>query len=250
MWLKLFKNSRDYKTSPIFDPLEWEKKVAKLDWHLEVPALMKELSKLHDHDRAMYDRTIDQIYTFFERQLKQDKVALATTGEAYDTARQPIDTIIIHHTSQKPGLTKDRLSALDLFRLYAPQYAVKEPVVGVYSGHFRYGIQVFWPYHWIVRRNGTCERLLEDREVGWQAGNWDVNCKSVAIVLDGDYEDSEPSEAELRAIVKLIKENYPDVPRDNILGHCEVNKKTACPSRRFMGDDTHKGWKDRLLAMI
>jgi N-acetyl-anhydromuramyl-L-alanine amidase AmpD len=77
-----------------------------------------------------------------------------------------------------------------------------------------------------------------------------VNCRSVAIVFDNDYEDSEPSEVEFQGVAKLIKEKYPQVSKDKIIGHCEVNIKTTCPSKNFLPKDTHKGWKERLLDML
>jgi hypothetical protein len=157
------------------------------------------------------------------------------------------------------GLKKERLSAVELVRLYAPQYAGSGPTYDahknilhepIYSGHFRDGVQVFWPYHWIVRTDGTVERLLEDDEIGWQAGKWEVNCKSVAIVFDNDYDDSEPSQAELQAVARLIKGEYPQVPKEGIIGHCEVNLKTTCPSNNFLSKDTHKGWKENLVDLL
>jgi|GEM_PF-2098109 len=51
---------------------------------------------------------------------------------------------------------------------------------------------VFCAYHWLVYMDGTMERLLQDNEVGWHAGKWDVNCKSVAICLDDDFENLAP----------------------------------------------------------
>ena len=120
----------------------------------------------------------------------------------------------------------------------------------LYSGHTRDGKQVFYAYHWLIRNDGRVERLLNDNETGWHAGNWGVNCKSVGIALDNDYTNSRPSDIELKAIAKLIKENYPSVPKQNIFGHSEVNKNKACPSKLFLSNDSIKGWKDDLLARI
>ena len=175
-----------------------------------------------------------------------------TAGKDFD-ADASRSTIVIHHTSMKPCLTHERLSGNRAVRLYAPQYAGSGPTYDthknilnepIYSGHFRNGIQIFWPYHWIIRCDGKAERLLEDNEIGWQAGNWDVNCRSVAIVFDNDYEDSEPSEIEFEGVAKLIKEKYPQVSKDKIIGHCEVNIKTTCPSKIFYQKILTKGGRN------
>ncbi len=244
---------------PIFNPEDWKEKIKYPHWYTEVPGVFKELVQLHAENRAEYERVKEQIYDFFEDQLRKGAVALGQTGKNLDAERKPIDTVVIHHTSMKPGLTKERLSGIDLVRLYAPQYAGKGPTYTahkeikdrpVYSGHFRDGVQVFWPYHWIVRTGGICERLLEDSEIGWHAGNWDVNCRSIAIVFDNDYENSEPSDVELAAVASLIKDTYPQVLKENIKGHCEINTKTTCPSKNFLSvDNKHPGWREKLVYL-
>ena len=107
-----------------------------------------------------------------------------------------------------------------------------------------------------MRTDGAMERLLNDDEIGWQAGDWGVNCRSVAIVLDNDYENSSPSTKELEVVASIIKENYSFVPKENIIGHREVkrtarlSKYTVCPSNLFLSKDGERGWKEELISMI
>ncbi|MFA6554375.1 MAG: peptidoglycan recognition family protein [Candidatus Paceibacterota bacterium] len=242
-----------------FNISEWKIKIKNPHWYKEIPQVLKDLSRLHDMDRPAYEKQKERVYDFFEEQLILGNVALGKEGKNFDEERKPIDTIIIHHTSSFPGLTKERLSAIELVRLYAPQYAGKGPTYDankeikdnfIYSGHFRNGLQVFWPYHWIVRKDGKCERLLNDDEIGWQAGNWDINCRSTAICLDDDHENGVPSQIELEAIAGLIRKKYSNVSKDRIFGHREINPKTTCPSEFFLSTPEKKGWKDTLLGMI
>ncbi|MDE2232740.1 MAG: hypothetical protein KGJ90_01225 [Patescibacteria group bacterium] len=51
-------------------------------------------------------------------------------------------------------------------------------------------------------------------------------------------------------MAKLISNNYPQVPKESIIGHCEVNKNTTCPGERFLPSLTDKGWKEKLLSLI
>ena len=80
-----------------------------------------------------------------------------------------------------------------------------------------------------------------------QAGDWEVNCRSVAICIDDDLSISEPTDVILEAVAELIKDNYSNVPRENILGHREVNLKTECPGNLFLGPN---GWKDKFLKIL
>lgn len=233
----------------------WASIIAKPDWYLTIVPEIEEIRKEYeDKSEAEQDAVKKELYDFFELHLRNGDIALEENPPNTDKERKPIDTIVIHHTSNPSGMSRDRLSGMELMRLYAPYF--HEPKIEadkwmkgkpIYSGHARNGKQVFWPYHWFIRKNGDVERLLEDNEIGWQAGNWDINCRSVAVCFDGDYENGRPSDAELQAAVRLIKEQYPHILRENILGHREVNPKTTCPSNLFLPSSANKGWKIDLL---
>lgn len=228
---------------------KWDSVIKKPDWYFELVPEFQKLIALHDEDRQTYESLKEEIYSFFEHALIADDISLGQGGENWDKERKSIDTVVIHHTSNLPGLSETRLSAIELVRLYAPFYFSPYPeenlkIKGkpIWSNHLRNGKQVFWPYHWSVKEDGSCERLLLDEEIGWHAGNWDVNCRSVGLCFDGDFEVTRPSDLMLQAAAKLINENYPGA---NVIGHSEVNTKTTCPSTLFLN-----GWKKDLLALI
>lgn len=240
-----------------FDEKEWAEKIRNPLWYTEVPLMMKKMAELRKANEDIFEEEKERIYSFFEKQLALGGVALGGAGKDFDNERKEIDTIVIHHTHGEIRITKERLSAMELLRLYAPffadpTYETDKEIKGqpIFSGHFREGKQVFYPYHWIVRKNGESEQLLFDNEIGWHAGNWEVNCRSVAIVFDGNYENSAPSQIELQSAVKLIKEKYPIVSRGRIFGHREINSKTTCPSNLFLSEGDRKGWKEDLLKLL
>lgn len=235
---------------------EWEQLLQDPLWYVSLASAFRELATLRQTDPSRYETLKEEIYDFFEGCLLSDTVALGDTGKPWDTERAPIDTVIVHHTSNLPGMRATRLSAIELIRLYAPHFAnppeEDKEIAGqpIYSGHFRDGKQVFWPYQWLIRSDGRAERLLHDTEIGWQAGKWSVNCRSVALCFDGDFEHSMPSEIELRAAAAIIRNQYPAVSKDRVWGHCEVNTKTTCPSTHFLGTENQDGWKAKLLDLI
>lgn len=238
----------------LFEVKEWQRLIEQEDWYLRVPALLESLTELKNRDQKLYENEKAKILDFFVTSLANNKVSLGTSGEDWDKQRKTIDEIVIHHTGSEPGMTKDKLSVLELLRLYAttyanPAYKEDEHIKNtpIYSNHFRGNKMVFWPYHWIIRKDGTVERLLLDSEIGWHAGDWDVNCRSVAIVLDNDYENGSPSKKEINAIAQTIIKHYPDIKPENVVGHREVNPKTVCPSNKFLGKD---GWKKSIIAAV
>ncbi len=227
----------------------WEEIIHDPLWYKTIVPEFSGILALRNKSRKAYKEARDLAYSFFESHLLNGTIALGKTGTKWDAERKPIDTAVIHHTSNPPGITPLQISAIELIRLYATQYAKKEVAEPIYSAHFRDDIQVFYPYHWLVRRNGQTEQLLLDHEIGWHAGDWDVNCRSIAICLDDDLENRRPTGKQLAAVARLISQ-YESISKEGVLGHCEVNSKTTCPSKRFLSREEKPGWKEDLLAML
>jgi hypothetical protein len=235
----------------------WERLIENPQWYLRVvPELDVFRATIQGESTEVHHEFKESVYHFFEYHLKRGDIALGADRNDADVERKLIDTVVIHHTSSPPGLRPERLSAIELVRLYAPYYAHPTRQEDGYlhgeaisSGHARKGRQVFWPYHWMIRKDGTAERLLYDSEIGWHAGDWAVNCRSIAIALDNDYEHSSPSLTELRSIAALVGQ-YPHVSITRIVGHREVTRKTVCPSELFLDAPGRSGWKSRLLRLV
>ncbi len=188
----------------------WQKLFKNPDWYVSViPEVQASREKLaNEMERETFKK---ELYNFFEEHIKKNNIAFEKNPPDTDRERKLVDTIVIHHTSNPPGMSKERLSAIELIRLYAPYFyepktEANKSMKGrpIYSGHARNGRQVFWPYHWFIRKDGSAERLLEDGEIGWHAGNWDVNCRSVAICFDNDYEDMRPSGTDGRSVASAL----------------------------------------------
>lgn len=236
----------------------WSRILGTPLWYVSVaPEIKTYLTQIEAKPEVIRDQCKSALYDFFEEHLRTSTIFLGKGLAGADAERKRIDTVVIHHTSQPPGLRPIRLSAIELIRLYVPYFANPtdprdidwrgQPIA---SGHERSGFQVFWPYHWIIRGDGTAERLLYDSEIGWHAGDWDVNRRSVGIVFDDDLESREPPEIQLRSAADLIAKRYRSVPASRIFGHREITTKTECPSRRFLAGKWGDGWKSKLLEHV
>lgn len=226
-----------------FDEGRWRGALQRLDWPQvlgeEFKALVKQAGALPEAEGAVIKQAVRG---FFAERLERGEVALAETGLDLDAERLPIDTVVIHHTSAEPGYKLPYLNAVHLLNLYVPHAGAE----GVWSGHFdAVGRQVFYGYHWLMRMDGKAVRLLRDEQIGWQAGNWEVNRRSVAICLDNDYEARDPAPEVLGAVARLIRTQYSRVKIERVVGHREVNVRTICPGNGFLD-----GWKERLIASL
>jgi hypothetical protein len=236
---------------PDFQPAYWEKKFRVPNWYEQLEDELTSFILTTVHDDPTLKAWRRQVYDLLGEMLEQGEVPLAIDGPDLDCERQPLDTIIIHHTETDPQISLAALSAIGLLRQYGFQYlqndVLDRPVRGepVWSGHFRAGRMVFFAYHWLIRPDGTCERLLEDRAIGWHAGNWEINTRSIGLALSGNYEHATPPTTQLTAATYLIKTHYPSIPPERILGHCEVRADATCPGERFLSE-----WKAQILQHI
>lgn len=237
--------------------MRWDRVIACPDWYLivipEVEALLQRCDGMSETERAAFKQAL---YDYFETRLAKDAFALGRGNHGADDERKGIDTIVIHHTSNAPGLSPARLSAIELMRLYAP-YFVNPPEKEcalrgnpIFSGHERGGRQVFWPYHWLVRTDGRCDRLLGDHEIGWHSGDWDTNRRSIGIAFDDDLELKRPTRQALASVAALIQEQYGNVTVARVIGHREVKGRTSCPSNLFLDHASGPGWKRDLVKMM
>jgi hypothetical protein len=238
-----------------FDTARWQEIIQQPDWYIQ---LYPELQALHQQwapDSQEAHDSKQAVRHFFESALLSGEIALGESGQDLDAQRQPIDTVVIHHTSSKPGYTLPYMNAVQMLNVYVPYFndptqSGEELLKGqpLWSNHIRDGRPVFYLYHWLIRMDGTAERLLKDRELGWHAANWEINCRSVGICLDNDYENQDPTPEVVQGLATFIQQHYPHIAPERIFGHGEVSLKampTICPGTNF----TH-GWKLDLLALL
>jgi hypothetical protein len=226
-----------------FDEAYWSEAIEQPDWYLEFNGFAKKARLKSESETKDQKKLNKKVRHFFESALLEGRVNLADSGYNFDSERQPIDTIVIHHTSAKPGYKLNFLNAVQLLNIYVPGYAEgKERGQPIWSGHFHKGKQVFWGYHWLMRMDGSFERLLQDDQIGWHSGNWDTNRRSIGICLDNDYEKRNPTDEILRKLAGHIKQKYPDIKPIDIIGHCEARQDTICPGGHFLDV-----WKPKLL---
>lgn len=237
-------------TGLCFDENIWAKLIKQPLWYLDMAKFLKQAAKAMADDSTEYIELRQCIRKFFEQQLTAGNVALAIDGPNLDKDRLPIDTVVIHHTSAQPGYSLAYMESVQLLNIYAHHYANNKykderglKTQAIWSGHFRAGKQTFLAYHWLMRMDGSFERLLDDHQIGWQAGNWDINKRSIAICLDNDYENHDPTTEILQKLANHIKAHYPNVNSARLIGHCEARRGTICPGTNFLD-----GWKSNLLS--
>ena len=232
----------------------WNNALKKDNWYELIADDFKRIeniaSKVSDYTKRK--RIKREAYQLVEKAVKEGGIALAIDGPNLDEERKLIDTIVIHHTKNRPSMTLERLNAIQLIRIYGMYYAnPTDPRESyfkgkpIWSGHFFKGEQVFWGYHWLIREDGLAEHILDDKYVGWHAGNWDVNTRSIGICIDDDLSEKEPNINVINSIADLIRLKYSHIDHQNIVGHLDININTDCPGHLFYED-----WRLKIIDRI
>ena len=128
--------------------------------------------------------------------------------------RDVTNFIVIHHTG---GAAGDDFSAEEIHDLHCHQ------------GWAGCG------YHFIVRKNGNIEIGRPVWAIGSHA--YGFNAQSIGIHIGGNFEEEEPTAAQIESAAMLIAElcvEY-DLPidREHVLGHYQLNA-TACPGKNVI----------------
>lgn len=230
----------------VFNYSYYSKILKQPDWYLKLERVFEHYFFLIPPKE---ERTEDQtnfrkaFITLLEEKLEAGEIALGSNVD-FDSSRKNIDTVVIHHSSMDSEISLAKINAFQLINLYARTFLMKSkdfygcPVT---SGHYYDGNQIFIAYHYIIMPNGTMINPLKDEYIGWHCGNWDYNCRSIAICFHDDLNEREPTDAAITSALKIIKKYKPK----EILGHREILSSTICPGNKFLGES---GWKNKLVA--
>jgi len=172
----------------------------------------------------------------------------------WDADRKPFGMVVIHHTATSPTTTSEEIDVIQKERLYVPRYrSGGGPFVKglpIHSGHVVDGKERYIGYHHLVYSNGKVTTELSPLvkisdawyidHVGWHTGKWEVNCRSVAICLVGDFSDKEPPDVQLQATAGLIAYYRSLNPRMTVTSHGD-HTKTECPGK------TWRIWREKIM---
>ena len=142
--------------------------------------------------------------------------------------------IVIHHTASSNG-----------------------SVESIHETHLGKGWQGIG-YHFVIGNgngmgDGSIEETFRWREQmhGAHAGKDEYNQHGIGICLVGNFEETDPSSAQLAAVKRLIgvlKTAY-QIPTSNVIGHRDV-KATACPGSNFPMDEVASTSYGTVLAEL
>lgn len=92
-------------------------------------------------------------------------------------------------------------------------------------------------YHYFIESNGRIRKGRNERTAGTHTKAGGMNFKSLGICLAGNFNEEEPTEAQLTSLEQILKSlaaKY-KIPKTRILGHLEApGAVTQCPGQHLL----------------
>jgi hypothetical protein len=86
-----------------FDKASWLEAIKRPNWYIRFNDFADKAKLKTESDSKSQEELNKQVRHFFEGALQSQQVSLGSDGHNFDSERQPIDTVVLHHTSAKPG---------------------------------------------------------------------------------------------------------------------------------------------------
>ena len=186
------------------------------------------LGKNHEYVNFLYE-TENKKYKLDElsaiRKSYEDNLNIQdvdyTWAEELNYKNKP-EMLIIHHTADS-GITPERMNEIHIENGWA-------------------GIG----YHFYIRTDGTIYRGRPENAVGAHAKRNNKN--SIGIALEGNFEKDNPTEAQMKSLVKLSADMIIKYNLNDVLGNRDVYE-TLCPGENLSIEDLKDRISNELISI-
>ena len=137
-----------------------------------------------------------------------------------------------------------------VFRKMKPEYLIihhsassrdKTTLTDINNWHTARGFPVskfgsYIGYHYVVLADGQMIQMRREDEIGAHAKEGGMNFKSLGICLTGNFEEEEPTIAQLNSLHNFLAQKVREysIPMDKVIAHKEIPFATACCGKNLM----------------
>lgn len=128
--------------------------------------------------------------------------------------------IVCHHSAVSRDVNPKQFKAIDNYHK------------GLW--HARSSLGFYGGYHYLIEPDGEVKQYRKENEQGIHAKGW--NDKSIGVCLSGNFQKEEPTEAQLKALFKLLDKiiSRHGMTEEDVFGHKEKTIFTHCPGKYFL----------------
>lgn len=160
--------------------------------------------------------------------------------------------VCIHHSAVKPG-AENKSELKKRASSYNTTHSKKSWAEEIKTkGEFGYP---YIEYHYMIAKDGYLLQVQDEKYVLYHAGDVfrgasSFNLHGIAIMLDGNYEEETPTDAQMLTLVNLIRDIQTRYKIDALVrGHKETSQTaTSCPGKNI--GTSSSGWLKKVIKNV
>ena len=161
-----------------------------------------------------------------ERNLEQ-----ITGEEGVSSAETDVDTtdrdfgrvvtiIVVHHTAGSQSSDAERIIPA-ISRLHSRKFNTMPASLGLMVA-----------YHYLIMSDGAIHQTRDEEDIGYHAGDWEVNKTSIGICLTGNFEKHKPTRQQIQSLDRLVRRIQSERNIVKVVPHSHC-KATLCCGRHL-----------------
>ena len=164
-------------------------------------------------DRAFIADLADQPKTQ-QSALENERQPVIATEEG--EKRRKVTILVIHHTA---GPASNDVGTLipTISRLHGKRFKKMEPSMGLMIS-----------YHYLITPDGNVWPTRDENDIGHHAGDWEVNERSIALTLIGDFSKHRPTRRQVQSLDRLVRRLMSERRIQKVIPHSHCRATLCC----------------------
>ena len=137
-------------------------------------------------------------------------------GSLLGGTNRSVTTIVVHHTA---GTMSNDIKqvASGINRLHGRKFRKMSK-----------SLNLTIAYHYLITPDGKVWRTRDLQDVGYHAGDWNVNLHSIGICLVGDFSKHQPTRAQVRSLDRLVQRLRGERGISKVIPHSYCRATLCC----------------------
>ena len=137
-------------------------------------------------------------------------------GSLLGSTNRSVTTVVVHHTAGT--MSNDiRQVVSEINRLHSRKFGKMGKSLGLTIS-----------YHYLITPDGKVWRTRDLEDVGYHAGNWNVNLHSIGVCLVGNFEKYRPTRAQVQSLDRLVRRLRSERGISKVIPHSYCRATLCC----------------------
>ena len=131
-------------------------------------------------------------------------------------SKRVVTIIVVHHTAGSQSNDAERIIPT-ISRLHSRRFSTMPASLGLTVA-----------YHYMIMSDGAIYRTRDEEDIGYHAGDWEVNKVSVGICLVGNFEEHKPTRQQIQSLDRLVRQLQQERNIVKVIPHSHCKATLCC----------------------